>query len=151
MVDKPVYEDNKFEILKTRYVEQAANLRDFNDFDLKVLGGFITIQLGLASWFGSHSLPSSGARIAIALIDLAALVVCWRMLKGVRRRRDETRCTIRHINEAFGLYSPGIYLEHKAINPTPISPGNYRWLVGGCVAAFAGVMMSLFIPHPPGT
>jgi hypothetical protein len=146
-MDNPIYQGNEFEVLKTRYVEQAAHLRDLNQYDLRVTGGFITIQLLLASWFASHPLTSWGLKGAIAVTDFAMLIVCLRIMSGARRRRHEIRDTILNINEAFGLYRPGVYLKDKAINPQPLRPGKFRWLVLACVIGYVSAVISLLIPH----
>src|SRR5262245_20377118 len=111
-----VYQDREFEILQTQYVEQAANLRNFNDYDLKVVGGFLALELGLASWLATTTRTFSlGARCAIFMVNFAALIACCRILSGARRRRRETGTVIQAINEAFGLYQNDVYLKGKAI------------------------------------
>src|SRR5258708_24408070 len=99
-MDKPVYEDNRCEILTTRYKEQAAHLRDLNQYDLRVFGGFLTIQLALASWLTIHAPDRWLARRAILAIDMALLTVCLMFIRANRRRRDEIRLTILNINAA---------------------------------------------------
>jgi uncharacterized membrane protein YfcA len=146
-MDKPVYEDNRHnrhKILETRYKEQAAHLRDLNQYDFRVFGGFLTIQLALGSWFATHPPDSWLPRSGVLVIDLALLIVCAQLLRGNRRRRDEIRTTILRINEAFGLYTAGIYLSEKAINPPPPEPGGIIWFVIGCCVSFIGVALALF-------
>jgi len=116
--DNPLYQDMKCEILITRYKEQAGNLRDLNQYDFRLLGGFLTIQLVLAGWFATHQ-NSISVAVGIFVIDLVLLAVCIKIMDANRRRRDEIRDTIININEAFGLYTSGIYLPDRAINPPP--------------------------------
>ena len=55
--------------LLTRYKEHTAHLRDLNQYDLKVFGGFLTIQLALASWFTIHvpdSLYANGTELLVS-------------------------------------------------------------------------------------
>lgn len=140
---KPVYEDHKFEALKTRYVEHASHMRDLNQFELRVFGGFLTIQLVLAGWFGSHPLENTLAKVGVFVVDLALLIVCLQILRAVRVRRGEVRETILNINEALGFYEPGVYLSDKAINPPPTPPA-FHWFYVGCCVGFVGAVLALF-------
>jgi hypothetical protein len=134
-MEKHVYDGQKCEILLTRYREQAAHLRDLNQYDLRVFGGFLAIQLALASWFAIHVPNGWPAKIAILIIDLALCVICQKFLNSNKLRRAEIRTTILNINEAFGLYTPGVYLPGKAINPPPID-NPFAWFYIGCWIAF---------------
>lgn len=147
-MDKPVFEDNRCEILTTRYKERAAHLRDLNQYDLRLFGGFLTIQLALASWFAIHAPDSWLAKSAILVIDLALLIVCQQIISANRRRRNEIRTTILNINEAFGLYATGIYLPDKAINPPPPQDSRFIWYDVGCWVGVAGVAVALFAGIP---
>jgi hypothetical protein len=143
--DKPLSQDMKCQILLTRYKEQAAHLRDLNQYDLRFFGGFLTIQLVMAGWFAAH--PSNiFVAIGIFVIDLALLAVCIKIMRANRRRRHEIRDTIININEAFGLYTPGIYLLDKPINPPPPKATPLIWLEVGCYVGVVGVAIALFLP-----
>jgi len=99
-MEKPLDQRRKCQILETRYKEQAANLRDLNQYDFRLFGGFLTVQLVVASWFAAH--PSSiFVVVGLFLIDLALLAVCIRIMWIHRQRRNEIRETIIRINEAF--------------------------------------------------
>jgi hypothetical protein len=143
--DKPLYQDRKCQILETRYKEQAAHLRDLNQYEFRFFGGFLTVQLVVASWFATH--PNNiFVAVGIFIIDLALLAVCIQILRATRRRRDEIRETVININEAFGLYTPGIYLPDRAINPSPPKSAGYIWLAVGCCVGVVGVAIALFVP-----
>ena len=142
-MDKPVYEDNRREILETRYKEQAAHIRDMNQYDLRVFGGFLTIQLVLASWIVAHPINSIYGTFSVLAIDSALLVVCLKFIAANRRRRDEIRTTILNINEAFGLYAKDIYLPGKAINPPAPPASRFIWFHVGCWVGFLGVVLAL--------
>jgi hypothetical protein len=143
--DESLYQDMKCQILMTRYKEQAAHLRDLNQVDLRFFGGFLTIQLVMAGWFAAH--PSSiFVAGGVFVIDLALLVVCINIMRINRRRRHEIRDTIININVAFGLYTPGIYLLEKPINPDPPKAASLIWLELGGYFGFAGLVIALFLP-----
>ncbi len=144
---EPVYEKNEFEVLKVRYVEQAAHIRDLNMFDVKIFGGFMTIQLALASWFAIHPVSIIWLKIGILVIDLALLFVCIKIIHGSRDRRAEIVQTIININEAFGLYQKGVYLVDRAINPPP-KQRSKSWYDIGCVVGALGVAWILIVPFP---
>jgi hypothetical protein len=150
-MEKPIYEGNEFEVLKVRYAEQAAHIRDLNQYEMRLFGGFISIQLLLASWFAAHPISDSWSKVGILLVDSAMLLVCLQILTAVRGRRIEIRDTIININEAFGLYVSGIYLKGKSINPQPPAKRNFIWFNVGCWVAFAGVVITLFMPLAPVT
>jgi hypothetical protein len=56
-----------------------------NQYDLRVFGGFLTLQLALASWFAIHQPGSLLAKSGILVIDLALLIVCLKSINGNRR------------------------------------------------------------------
>jgi hypothetical protein len=143
-VDKPVYEDNRCEILTTRYREHAAYLRDLNQYDLRVVGGFLTIQLALASWLTIQAPGGLIAKIALFVIDLALLAVCLQIIHANRRRRGEIRSTIVNLNEAFGLYEPGVYLSGKAIDMRPPHIARFIRFDVVCWVGVVGVALALF-------
>ena len=144
-MEKPLDQRRKCQILETRYKEQAANLRDLNQYDFRLFGGFLTVQLVVAGWFAAH--PSSiFVAVGLFLIDLALLAVCIRIMWIHRQRRNEIRETIIRINEAFELYTPDIYLRDKAINPPPKESAGFIWPAVACGVGVVGVAIALFVP-----
>lgn len=121
-----VGDGDRLDILKTRYSEQAANLRDLNQYDLKVVGGFITIQLALAAWFANNPLNDWVPKLAILALDFALLFVCIFVIDGSRQRRFTIGQTIRNINAALELTTPGFYLPNKPLNPPEDDPDSSR-------------------------
>jgi hypothetical protein len=101
---------DKIEILLTRYKEHAAHLRHLDNFDVRIFGGFITIQLVLASWFATHPIHELIAKLGITVVNFSLLVVAFSIIKSSRNRRDEIVQVIWNINEAFELDKKGVYL-----------------------------------------
>jgi len=134
------YQERDVDILLTRYKEQAAHIRALDVLDLRVAGGFVTIQLAFGSWFVSHPVKSIVIKGLLLLIDAALLIVCLRLLRGSGQRRKEIILTIRNINSALGLETPGTYLPDRPINPPP-GQARTRWYGPGCVVAFLGAAL----------
>jgi hypothetical protein len=144
MANEPVYRGHEFEVLKACYVEQVANLRNLNDYDLRVLAGFLTVQLGLASWFALHPPNNLLSIIIIIVINLVVTLACKKMLEGARLRRDDAGAAIKTINEAFGLYACGVYLDKAIAKKRPAA--NPRWLYAACWLGFGATVAALILP-----
>jgi len=135
---------DKADVLKTRYREQAAHLRDFNQYELRVVGGYLTIQLLLAGWFSSHPPTGLISAAGTGVIDLVLFISVCVMLTRARRRRMEVVGTIQQINEALGLYEAGTYLPGKAIDERRANAHlKIDWYLIPCFVAFLGVLLTL--------
>jgi hypothetical protein len=134
------YPDHDVDVLLTRYKEHAGHLRALDLLDLRVAGGFVTIQLAFGSWFVSHPVKSIVIKFLLLVIDAALLGVCLRLLRGSGQRRQEIVLTIRNINSALGLEKPGTYLPDRPVNP-PTGKARTRWYGPGCVVAFLGAAL----------
>jgi hypothetical protein len=79
----PLYKSNEFEILRTRYVEQAAHIRDMNHLEFKYFTAFIAAQILLVGWLSSRPPTTFAIGLSIAAADWAMFVVCLYILRGV--------------------------------------------------------------------
>jgi len=131
-----LYKNHEIEILLTRYKEHAEHLRHLDLFDIKVVTGFIAIQLLLGSWFVGHPVPGN-FKVALIVIDFAFWIACARTLWSSRNRRKEIVDTILNINEALGLKIIGAYLPGKMINPD-VQRYQFYWYEIGCLMALTG-------------
>lgn len=105
------------DILLTRYKEHAQHLRHMDTYDLRVTGGFLTVQLLLVSWFAAHPLGGDWPKLLLIGIDAVFCLLCYVAVWSSRSRRNEIVLVILNINSALGLDRPGAYLPNEPINP----------------------------------
>ena len=138
----------KIEILLVRYQEHAAHIRHLDNFDVRIFGGFISIQLALAGWFATHSIDGVFAKFGLSLVNFSLLLACLMILRGSHKRRKEVVQVIWNISEALGLDRVGTYLPNKAINPQHHVRQFWWYEIGTCFG-FMGTMFVLwFSPSP---
>ena len=75
---------HKLSVLIARYQEQAINLRHLDNFDVKIFGGFISIQFAFASWFAIHPIADIVVKFGLIAINFALLIVCFNILRSSR-------------------------------------------------------------------
>jgi hypothetical protein len=116
--DKPEWlKEHDLDVLRMRYEDQVALIQKFTDIDLKIVTGYITLQMALGAWLSSWPIAADWSRRGMFVLDLTLASVAVVLLWASRRRRDEVVQTIRNINSALGLDAKGVYLLHKSINP----------------------------------
>src|SRR3990172_4272816 len=93
----------KIEVLLTRYKEHAAHIRHLDNFDVKIFGGFISIQLALASWFAIHPIDDVLTKFGLCIVNFSLLIVTFFIILGSRNRRHEVVAVIWNISKALGL------------------------------------------------
>jgi hypothetical protein len=145
---RELYKGREIEILLTRYKEHAQHLRHLDLFDIRVAGGFIAVQLALASLFVIHPISNMAPKFAVIAIEIGFLIATWQTIKGSRKRRDEIVNTILNINEVFALKTIGAYLPNKMINPDA-TRSKFVWYEFACVIAACGAAFALFLPDIP--
>jgi len=133
-----IMENNKLEILKIRYQDQVELLRILTILDLKVIFGYFTVIAAITAWLITRA-PSafSGQIILSSIIGISTACVVY-YLYSQKKRRDEAVETVVNLNEAFGLYKEGEFIDNKAINP----PSNYRPLFPVYLIAITAVGIS---------
>jgi hypothetical protein len=139
-MNEPLTSSHKVDILKARYAEQAENLRSLNLFELRVVGGYLTVQLASVGWFLANGVSDVWGKAIFLVVDFALLFVSLMVIKSAEDRRWEITTTVWNINEAFGLYRVGEYLPDKPINPDTRRPREiFWWYYLACAIGFLGV------------
>ena len=115
-------DDNKLAILKLRYEDQVELLRYLSSLELKVIFGYFTVVAAINAWLITKAPAAFSGQVVLSFIIGISTVCIVFYLYTQKRRRDEAVKTILNINEAFGLYEIGKFIENKSINP----PCKYR-------------------------
>jgi hypothetical protein len=139
------FPDRDADVLITRFEQHAEQLRHLDLYDVKIAGGFLTVQLLLGSWFAAHPIGGLGTRLSLIVIDAAFFVVCWMIIRASRARRREARTIMQNINVALGLDRVGTYLPDRSIYPSLDLPRRFYGYEIGLVVAFIGAATILLL------
>jgi hypothetical protein len=136
--------DRKLTAALHEHKSQVDLLRHQTGLDLRIFGGYISLQLAVGSWIATHPIPNLKARLGMGAIDLAlcalAAVILWR--NSVRR--GQVVAIVRRLNEALGYTQPDVYLKGRALHENhPFVPWFPYYLVGIGVGLL-GVTLVLF-------
>ena len=135
--------EQRFEALRVRFEDQTRLLTTMTEFDLRIFGGYITVQLALGGWLGEHP-PTVRAAIGIALIDLAMAVIAGVLLRYNALRRTEVVATLTNVMDALEFSRPGAYLPERPLNA---SYEVRRWaplFYLGVIAGYVGLLLVMF-------
>ncbi|MBW3571623.1 MAG: hypothetical protein KY467_10995 [Gemmatimonadetes bacterium] len=120
------------EVLKVVYPTRIADLRAETEMAYKLMAGFVTIQLGLATWLaGNPPAARSGAWGIFLLNSLLGVFVGAFLWRNYERRR-EIVATIHNVVDAWELRTPGRYLPDRAVYTEAYRHswrGLYLWLI----------------------
>jgi hypothetical protein len=139
------FPDHDADVLITRFEQHAQQLRHLDLYDVKIAGGFLTVQLLLGSWFAANPIGGLRTRLLLIAIDAAFLIVCWMIIRASRARRQVARVIIQNINSALGLDRAGTYLPDRSIYPSPDIPPRFYGYEIGVVVAFIGAALIIFL------
>lgn len=137
-------DDQKFEALKLRYTDHVELLRFMTKLDVQIFSGYITVQLALGAWIGSHPINGCWPKIGIILIDLVLAAIASKLLYNDFRRREEVVGIIRNINEALNFDTKGAYLPDKPINVETKTRPWFLWFMFGIIFGVIGIIMVAF-------
>jgi hypothetical protein len=136
--------EQRFEALRIRFEDQARLLATMTDLDLRIFGGYISIQLALGGWLGQHAPTKIGVAIGIAIIDLAMAAIAGVMLRYNAVYRTEVVTNIKNALDAFEFTRPGAYLKGRTLNS--MGPTR-RWaplFYVGVLAGYIGLLLVIF-------
>ncbi|MFO1482306.1 MAG: hypothetical protein U1F71_02985 [Verrucomicrobiaceae bacterium] len=136
--------EQKFQALTMLYQTHNELLRFMTSHDLKIFGGYITIQLALGSWMTQQKNFTCPARFAIGIIDFAFAAIAGVLLFKAYMRRCEITALFSRLNDAFLFTKPGAYLDGVALWP---EKSKFRpwaaWYIGGVVVSYIGIVVLL--------
>jgi hypothetical protein len=141
----PAYIGHRFEALRLRFEDQTALLRFLSQIDMKILAGFLTLQLGIVGWHSQVDLINTVARITLGLTDLSVCIVAIVFVYRNAQRRDEVVATLNSLNTALGYNEPGVYLNGSLNPPMTYRPWA-RFYIAALVAAFLPVAVAMAVP-----
>jgi len=139
------YKNNEFKALCLRYNDHVELMREMTRTDIKMLFGYITLQLLVAGWLVNEQIESLTIKIGLFIIDFSLAFITTRFLYNNYRRRQEVVNTLKNINDALGFNQKDIYLKDAAINsPTKFRP-YFAWFLIGVFSSLLGLLLILFI------
>jgi hypothetical protein len=136
--------EQRFEALRIRFEDQARLLTTMTDLDLRIFGGYISIQLALGGWLGQQESTKIWAAIGIAIIDLAMAAIAGVMLRHNAVYRTEVVTNIKNAMDAFEFTRSGAYLHDRPLNS--MGPTR-RWaplFYVGILAGYIGLLLVIF-------
>jgi len=142
------YKDHKFEALKLNFEYQIQNLRNMTQIDLRIISGYLTIQLFLGGWLLKNHLPELSkivVKTGILTIDATLSLIAGVLLFHSYKRRYEVVETIKNLNYALGYSIKNIYIEDKAINAEAKFRPWFWWYLFGVLMGFVGISL-IIIP-----
>jgi small-conductance mechanosensitive channel len=133
--------NQKYDALKTRYLDQVSLLRSLTKTDFQLIGGYISLQLGLAGWLSQQGYIHWISKLGISLIDLVLSIIATILVYNNFKRRREVVATLKNTMTALEFDKNDIYLSDKPLNaPTVFRPWNCFYQV--CIwIIFFGVLI----------
>jgi hypothetical protein len=141
---EPAYKGREFDALKIRYEDQVALLRSLTQNELKLVSGFVTMQLVLGGWLSAHPTGSMVQNVGLLIIDLVLAGGVAKILHHSYRRRGEVIATVLNLNEALGYSVKGAYIDNKTINPSPAIRSWFGTFLVSIAAGVIGFALILF-------
>jgi hypothetical protein len=123
-MQEPMPLNERHEALKLAFESRNAELRAESEIAYKLMAGFVTLEVGLATWLAEHPPGTRAGRWGIFLLNGLLGGVLWVFICRNYGRRREIMTTIRNVAEVWGLTKPGVYLEGRAIYADPYP---YSW------------------------
>jgi hypothetical protein len=141
---EPTYKGHEFEALKLEYETQIQLLRFLTNLDLRIIAGYITIQLVLGSWLLENPVTERVQIRGLLLIDFVVAVLAAILVRNTYLRRKEVVEVIKNLNDALGYNTPGVYLEDRAIHvPTTFRP--WRGIYWTAITlGFIGIVLIMY-------
>ena len=142
-----VYDDDdaKREILTLAFGNHVQYLRWLSQIDLRMFGGFLTLQLVLGGWLLQYTPTRALAASGILIIDVMLAIVAAVFLIKNQKRRNREVTTIGNICEALGLTVEGVFLEKRKIMESPQSEPSLRLYLFAIATSVIGI--ALIIPR----
>ena len=101
----------RHEILKLVFESRTADLRAESEIAYKLMAGFVTLELALATWLVAHPPGTRSGAWGIFLLNLLLGVFIGLFIWRNYGRRYEIIATIHNVVRAWKLNVPGEYLE----------------------------------------
>jgi hypothetical protein len=133
------FPDHDADVLISRFEQHAEQLRHLDLYDVKIAGGFLTVQLILASWFANKPFGDLLTRLLLIAIDAAFWVVCWNILRASHKMRRRARDIMEKINRALKLNEAGTYLDEPIYSDLQSRP--FRAYEIGLAVSFIGAAL----------
>ena len=142
----PIWQVNRFDVLKLRFEDQVALLRKLTEVDLQVFGGYLTVSLAFGSWVSQNPIKDHLSILGLIIISLVLAISSTTLLLFNFKRRVEIVATIKNINTALGYDTVGAFVEGKTLNaPTIFRPWRHIYFL--CIwSVFCGLLLVLLGP-----
>jgi hypothetical protein len=114
----------RHEVLKLVFESRTAELRAESEMAYKLMAGFVTLELGLATWLAAHPPDTPSGAWGIYLLNLLLGGFIGSFIWRNYGRRHEIITTIQNVARVWELTVPGVYLEDR---PLYAEPYRYSW------------------------
>jgi hypothetical protein len=105
----------RHEVLKLIFESRTAELRAESEMAYKLMAGFVTLELGLATWLAAYPPGTSSGKWGIYLLNLLLGCFIGSFIWRNYGRRNEIIATLQNVAEVWKLTEPGVYLEDRAL------------------------------------
>ena len=109
----------RHEVLKLVFQSRTAELRAETEMAYKLMAGFVTLELGLATWLAAHPPDTPSGRWGIYLLNLLLGGFIGLFIWRNYGRRYEIIDTLKNVVRVWELTVPGMYLEDRPLYPEP--------------------------------
>lgn len=132
-------QERKFQAVLARFQDHCEILRSMTGIDLQILGGFMTLQLGLAAWLTEHAPKAPTAKWGLILLSGILTTLAVKVLYNSYRRRKEVVASLLNTKKALRFLEKGVYLPDDALDAETKFRPWWPWYVIACCMTFLGV------------
>jgi hypothetical protein len=131
--------ERKFQAVLARFQDHSEMLRAITGIDLQILGGFMTLQLGLAAWLTDHAPKTPTAKWGLLLLSGILTTFAVKLLYNSYRRRDEVVASLLNTKKVLRFCDQGVYLPYATLDAETTYRPWWPWYVITCCMTFLGV------------
>jgi hypothetical protein len=107
--------EERARVLQLVYQEKSAELRAETETANRLMAGYVTLQLGLATWLFANPPRNVWTAAGILLADLLFAGSVWLLIDRNYGRRGEVLSTLQNAIDALELSTAGAYMPERAI------------------------------------
>ena len=107
------------DVLKLVFESRSAELRAETEIAFRLMGGFVTLQLALATWLASNPPTTRSGQWGVFLLNLLLGVFAGLFIWRNYGRRQEIISTLSNVADVWKLRTPGALLSDRALLAEP--------------------------------
>jgi len=137
-------DDRKFQAALARFQDHTELLRTLTSVDIQIFGGYLAIQLALATWVGENALKTNDVRLGVMLVDITIAALSAKLLYNNYRRRIEVVGGLKRVIEVLCFREKGVYLSEQTLDADTVFRPWWPWYLIGVGVALLGVLLVVF-------